>query len=294
MKYKKRIILNIGGFYISVNFGPSGLDYEKGLLYDQILSHYRNFITLSAQQSIRRIITIVDERNFNVIARKSVRYTSFYIKKSNNIITFYNISLSQFTLLILTILQELLGKSGFILHASGVIILDKAYLFTGASGSGKSTLAHIMSSDYKQISDDSVIIRKEGGGFFAYQTPMIEKNINKFVRDRTRYKIAAIFFLKKTGYLSHKSIANPADACVHLIEQVWVAQNYTRRLFSLLSLLSSQITIYELSFPKKNQVINYVFNISKTLNRNPGEENKDMKKPDRNKQPAGYRQTQFV
>ena len=67
-----------------------------------------------------------------------------------------------------------LAKFGdLILHASGFIYEDKAYVFAGDSGVGKSTLAAQFLNDpaFTVIGEDQVILRFKNGRFWVYGTP---------------------------------------------------------------------------------------------------------------------------
>jgi hypothetical protein len=62
---------------------------------------------------------------------------------------------------------------GVLLHACGVADGGRGLVFAGTSGAGKSTLARLWASQEgaEVLSDDRVIVRKEGGCFMVYGTP---------------------------------------------------------------------------------------------------------------------------
>lgn len=64
-------------------------------------------------------------------------------------------------------------NKGLIVHAAGINIHEKGYLFPGKSGAGKSTIAQQFfgKNKTKLLSDDRIIIRKNDGGYAAYGTP---------------------------------------------------------------------------------------------------------------------------
>ncbi|MBU49577.1 MAG: hypothetical protein CL920_12850 [Deltaproteobacteria bacterium] len=69
------------------------------------------------------------------------------------------------------LIHQLLRHDGLLLHASGVVSDNKAFIFAGASGAGKSTAAK--NSPHAQLlSDELVILRpNKRGTFQAYGTP---------------------------------------------------------------------------------------------------------------------------
>ena len=73
----------------------------------------------------------------------------------------------------LLLMHYLAQERGVILHACGIVIEDKGILFVGESGAGKSTLARLWDQEdgVDILSDDRIIVRKQGREFRAYGTP---------------------------------------------------------------------------------------------------------------------------
>jgi hypothetical protein len=73
----------------------------------------------------------------------------------------------------LLLMHYLAQERGVILHACGIVIEDKGILFVGESGAGKSTLARLWDQEdgVDILSDDRVIVRKQGREFRVYGTP---------------------------------------------------------------------------------------------------------------------------
>jgi hypothetical protein len=63
-----------------------------------------------------------------------------------------------------------LEAGALLLHASGVIRHGRGYVFFGPSGSGKTTVTRL-SQDHTILSDDLVIIKKQGERFRVYGVP---------------------------------------------------------------------------------------------------------------------------
>ena len=60
--------------------------------------------------------------------------------------------------------------NGLLMHASGVVIEGRAYIFFGVSGSGKSTVAKL-SEPYAVLSDDLVVIKRTDGRYKCFGIP---------------------------------------------------------------------------------------------------------------------------
>lgn len=87
----------------------------------------------------------------------------------------------------------LLSKNRGMIHASGVILNHKAYLFVGKSGEGKSTAAKLAGG--KILADDRSIFRIIGEKVYIYGSPFPEAN--PFPKQNSRYELGAIFLLRK-------------------------------------------------------------------------------------------------
>jgi hypothetical protein len=204
------------------------------------------------------IIQIDPYKHFSALQKKIGEFL-FFIKKRTRrkIITFSHISQHQFRLILSLILNELLKNKGFILHASAVAFQNKAYIFMGQPGAGKSTIMKLLSKKFNPIADDSIIIKKENGSYFAYQTPFMEKEY-WIRREKEKYEIGGMFFLKKsrrikiekikTGFLARK-----------LLNQLRLSQKNlildTKLLLSFL--LKNKNNIYYLFFPKNREILKF-------------------------------------
>ncbi|MBE2236978.1 MAG: hypothetical protein IAE81_04255 [Caldilineaceae bacterium] len=61
-------------------------------------------------------------------------------------------------------------RGGLLLHASGVLRKEGAFVFFGPSGAGKSTVARL-SASWPVLSDDLVLIERVAGGYLACGAP---------------------------------------------------------------------------------------------------------------------------
>lgn len=93
------------------------------------------------------------------------------------------------------LLHLLPPRQGFLLHGFGLELNGEAHLFLGSSGEGKTTSARLW---HKQglgqiLSDDRVIVRKEGGCWMAYGTPW---HGEAYFSSPTKAPLKRLFFLK--------------------------------------------------------------------------------------------------
>lgn len=76
--------------------------------------------------------------------------------------------------------RQLLNYSGFMLHASAVVVDEKAYLFSANSGTGKSTHTSLWLKYFGErayiLNDDKPALRCINGKWYAYGTPWSGKN----------------------------------------------------------------------------------------------------------------------
>ena len=75
---------------------------------------------------------------------------------------------------------QLLKHRGLVLHASAVVLDERAYLFTAPSGTGKSTHTQLWLRLFGEraeiLNDDKPALRKVDGTWYAYGTPWSGKN----------------------------------------------------------------------------------------------------------------------
>lgn len=182
--------------------------------------------------------------------REKKTYMIFYEEiQRRRIRTFYHISDAQFILILRRVIQKLLAsKGGVMIHASGVLIKNKAYIFTGSSGAGKSTAMQFLASKYTAIADDSVIIKRESGEFFLYQTPFKEAQ-EWVIKKLGKYQLGGIFALEKS-LIDRIEINNDTEAFVSLLmEQFFTeAEDADVQVKEVLSLAAKFNRFYSLHF----------------------------------------------
>ena len=107
-------------------------------------------------------------------------------------------------------------RSGFLLHASGVIWDGKAIAFVGRSGVGKSTLLDLFKDEVSRehlLNDDRLAVRKCDGGWRLYGTPWYGESR---VSSSGSAPLQALFFIDHAKHNYVKPLPN-AEVCRRLL-----------------------------------------------------------------------------
>ncbi|MEJ2430233.1 MAG: hypothetical protein P8075_15145 [Deltaproteobacteria bacterium] len=164
----------------------------------------------------------------------------------------------------LLLMHYLAQERGVTLHACGIVIEDRGVLFLGESGTGKSTLARMwdQENDVDILSDDRVIVRKQGREFRVYGTPWHGEATFGSPREA---KLERIFFLRQGQENSLKEMTG-VDSLSHLLTcsfpPLWDSQAM-EFVLEFFSQLAAQVPCQELSFRPEKSVLALVKKISK-------------------------------
>ncbi len=245
-------VLQIAGFSIKINYSVADLTDRTTLLASLIKDRYPEFIVTSIDTLIDYTITFIDEEKLQSLTskdRKLFFINLYYLKGHDKLVTFYHISLYQFELILLHVLQILLARNdGFFIHTSAIFANNSAHLFLGKSGAGKSTSSQLLKDYYPILSDDGAIIKKQGGDWFFYQTPFYEKN--KIVRKtNTRYLLGKMFFLVKAETFQTNILKNKQQIINKLISQLYTQhEDVKKQVINLIKYINTHEEFYELLF----------------------------------------------
>jgi serine kinase of HPr protein (carbohydrate metabolism regulator) len=147
-------------------------------------------------------------------------------------------------------------RHGALLHAAGIDINGKGYIFPGKSGAGKSTITRQFAAlgDTGLLSDDRIVVRKIEGGFKAYGTPWPGEAgiaLNKSV------PLAGIFFINH-GSANRIREITPKEALARLLPVTsipWYDREVMDRILTFCEDLISSVPIYELDFKPSVEVV---------------------------------------
>jgi hypothetical protein len=164
----------------------------------------------------------------------------------------------------LLLIHYLAQERGVILHACGIVIEDRGILFLGESGAGKSTLARMWAQEngVDILSDDRVIVRKQGREFRVYGTPWHGEAAFGSPREA---RLERIFFLRHGQDNSVKDMKG-LDPVSHLLTcsfpPLWDSQEM-EFVLEFFSQLSAQVPCQKLSFRPEKSVLALVKKTSK-------------------------------
>jgi len=135
-----------------------------------------------------------------------------------------------------------------LLHASGVVKDDRAFVFFGPSGSGKTTTARL-SLNHTVLSDDLVIIKKRDGVYKAYGVPF-QGDMPEAPRTNAQADLCGLFRLKKDMLhfakpLRHSQAVAGLISCVpFVIQDIAMSQ----RAMAICADLAASVPVKELHF----------------------------------------------
>ena len=145
--------------------------------------------------------------------------------------------------------QKLLDFQGCLLHASCVVIDDKAYLFSADSGTGKSThtglwLQHLADKNPYILNDDKPAIRVFDDGVYAYGTPFSGKHD---ISENKKVKVQGICFLEQSK-INFIQKLKPSEAIKLFLEQTtsYLKKEDMEKLLDVLEVVIKNIPIYKL------------------------------------------------
>ena len=158
------------------------------------------------------------------------------------------------------LMQNLLCRdSGITIHACGLKIEDKAYLFVGSSGSGKSVTANLWKHRKETLilSDDRIIIRQRQGKFWIFGTPW---HGDAKLFSLSKALLQGIYFLKHNPKNEVRSLST-AEAASRLLVcsfPPFYDQRGMKNTLDLISNIAKKVPSYELGFVPDHSVISFL------------------------------------
>jgi hypothetical protein len=141
-------------------------------------------------------------------------------------------------------------EDGAEVHAFGVVHAGRALLFCGQSGAGKTTLARLWRRFRPRdpiLSDDRVVLRRQGARLWAWGTPWHGAGI---FGTPCRVPLGAIFFLRQAGTNDVRSLP-PTPAAARLFARTFPPpwdREAVVRVLDLCARVVAQVPAFELRF----------------------------------------------
>lgn len=255
----KTLYLNISDCIIKLVFYNCSFPGEKERLIEVVSGHYAGFIVQKPRQQADYTVKIIDSTTeisfFN--KENGNGYMFFYHRESARVFeTYYYVSIFQIQSLLFDMLLEYLDRTeGFIMHASANSMGGKAAIFLGKSGAGKSTIMTLLNPRFPAIASDSIVIKKSGGDYYAYQTPFFEKET--WVKRKTgRIPISRLFFLHKSKRCRVEKAGGEGDILNKVIQQVVKHEKKEGDMVNrVMKFIAEKPLFYQLYFPKDAEVV---------------------------------------
>lgn len=149
----------------------------------------------------------------------------------------------------------LADRSGFLIHASGMIIDGKGVLFAGHSGAGKSTIAKILKHEGELLCDDRIAVRRWEDGFRIHGTwshgelPDVSNN---------SAPLKGIFFLEQAEINALVPIIDIKERFKRLLPltiKSLETADWWRKVFDNIEQISAEASFYRLQFDKSGKII---------------------------------------
>ncbi len=143
-----------------------------------------------------------------------------------------------------------LEKGGFLLHGAAVVRGGRAFVFFGPSGSGKTTVT-ALSKGARVLSDDLVMIVREGSGFAAASVPF-RGLLAPPASSSQSYELAGLFRLVKDSehYLEELSRPRAAGEVVQSLPFVTERPEEAPRILEIVSDALQSVRVSRLHFRK--------------------------------------------
>lgn len=157
------------------------------------------------------------------------------------------------------IMYILSGKSGALIHAAGLGMAGRGYIFPGKSGAGKSTLSRLLldRNNISMLSDDRIIIRKIEDRFMAFGTPWAG---DAGIAENKSVILDRIFFIHHAEANMIKEL-KPIEAVKRLMPVtsiLWHDEKATQNMLAFCEDLVMNIPAYELHFRPDREVASFI------------------------------------
>jgi hypothetical protein len=158
----------------------------------------------------------------------------------------------------LLLMYILAGRGGALIHAAGMHINERGFIFPGRSGAGKSTLSRLFQGrdNTGMLSDDRVVARKSKGSFNVFGTPWAG---DAGIAENETYPLSGIFFIRH-GHENLIKELKPGEAMEKLLPVTtipWYDRSAMPEILATCDGLISSVPAYEFSFSPDTEAVDY-------------------------------------
>jgi hypothetical protein len=168
----------------------------------------------------------------------------------------------------LLLMYALAEREGALIHAAGVSVHGRGFIFPGRSGAGKSTLVRQCNgfAGFEVLSDDRVVVRRAGAGFHMYGTPWPGEAGAAMNAD---VPLEALFFLSHAddNCIRPLQTSEAVRRLLPVLSIPWYESATTAKILSFCDRLVSCIPAYELQFRPGTEVADLLSGFSPSLDR---------------------------
>ncbi len=155
----------------------------------------------------------------------------------------------------LILARALPAFGGAFVHAAGVRMNGRGFVFAGPSEAGKSTIVKLIGGRGEVLCDDRVIIRKEAGGFRVHGT----WNHGEIARvSPGSAPLRAVFFLRQAKTNRIERVDDPRDVLRDLLSRLvrpLVSADWWEAALALAEDVVREVPFYNLSFDKSGAIV---------------------------------------
>jgi hypothetical protein len=156
------------------------------------------------------------------------------------------------------LMYVLAGRQGALIHAAGMSLPGRGYIFPGKSGAGKSTLARLFlgREHVEMLSDDRMVVRKIGSSFNVFGTPWAG---DAEIAENKNVPLSGIFFIHHADHNMIKEIKpqNAVERLMPVTSIPWYDEAIMSSILSFCEELVLNVPAYELHVRPDKSLVDY-------------------------------------
>jgi len=157
-------------------------------------------------------------------------------------------------------------RDGLLVHAAGIDLDGRGFIFPGCSGAGKSTLTRLFAMEGRGnlLSDERVVLRLAGAGWQVYGTPWAG---TAGIGSNGRAPLAGMFFLRhdQENQICKITADNALERLLPILSIPWYDHEVMSRVIAQAKQLTANVPAYELSFKPDSSALDFLIESQKTL-----------------------------